>query len=351
MAGKHVQRFLDIPDNIYVYAFPQWKHKFVRQCFYGKGIIFLKRSDKLPERDWLIIWGMEKVPSGLSQAVTVLRMEDGFLRSVGLGADLVRPLSWVLDGQGIYYDSTCQSDLEQILEYHNFDNNMQTRAARLRECIIESGITKYNVGYKIWQRPENQPHVILVIGQVESDASIAFGAPKKMTNLELLQTVNLQNPGAYIIYKPHPDVIAGMRLGGKKENEAANYCNEIVLDVVMGELLNKVNEVHVLTSLAGFEALLRGVAVTCYGQPFYAGWGLTNDIIPNTRRTRKLTLDELVYGVLIEYPLYLNPDGKDLTTPEQALDSLLKWRDKRKGKEYWWRGIARIFIRYFAGVR
>lgn len=74
----------------------------------------------------------------------------------------------------------------------------------------------------------------------------------------------------------------------------------------MGELLMQVDEVHVMTSLVGFEALLRDKIVVSYCQPFYSGWGLTQDIIPNLRRGRPLLLDELVAGALIEYPLYLS---------------------------------------------
>jgi capsular polysaccharide export protein len=42
-------------------------------------------------------------------------------------------------------------------------------------------------------------------------------------------------------------------------------------------LINQVNEVWTMTSLLGFEALIRGKSVTCLGLPFYCGWGLTRD--------------------------------------------------------------------------
>jgi capsular polysaccharide export protein len=65
--------------------------------------------------------------------------------------------------------------------------------------------------------------------------------------------------------------------------------------------------VHTISSLAGFEALLRGKAVTTYGAPFYAGWGLTTDRLRIPRRCRTASLDELVAAALIVYPLYLDP--------------------------------------------
>jgi capsular polysaccharide export protein len=69
-----------------------------------------------------------------------------------------------------------------------------------------------------------------------------------------------------------------------------------------------VDEVHVNTSLAGFEALLRDTPVTCHGTPFFAGWGLTTDLgeIPGRRGVRR-TLDELVAAALLLYPRYLDP--------------------------------------------
>jgi capsular polysaccharide export protein len=69
-----------------------------------------------------------------------------------------------------------------------------------------------------------------------------------------------------------------------------------------------VDEVHVNTSLAGFEALLRGKCVTTHGVPFYAGWGLTRDLGPvPVRRTARRSLDELVAATLLQYPRYLDP--------------------------------------------
>lgn len=339
------------PAALYIYQFPYWKWPVVRQCFPCSKIKFIEDSATLPASACLVLWGMRAIPDEVADGVQKLRMEDGFLRSVGLGADLVRPLSWIVDTKGIYYDATRPSDLEERLAKQAFDPALLARAAALRQRVVAAGLTKYNVGADAWQRPDRAARVILVPGQVESDASLTYGAPGVRTNIGLLQSVRNANPDAYLVYKPHPDVQARLRAEGQNEREAHRWCNEVVTQADMGDLLMQVDEVHVITSLAGFEALLRGKAVTCYGQPFYAGWGLTRDILPIARRKRRLSIDELVAGALIEYPLYLSRDGKRLIAPEQALDELAAWRAHTGGKDPWWRRFIRIFLRRIIGVR
>jgi capsular polysaccharide export protein len=261
------------------------------------------------------VWGRTEAPP---QAGAVWRLEDGFLRSVGLGSELVRPLSWVVDRRGIYYDATQPSDLEHLLATHEFDEALRTRARALRKAIVAAGITKYNVGHGTWQRPAGARRVVLVPGQVESDASLRWGAPGLRRNMELLRAVREAEPDAYVVYKPHPDVVATLRGPGEGEDQAAAHCDEVVVDVPMERLLEKVDAVHVLTSLAGFEALLRGVAVTTWGQPFYAGWGLTHDREPNTRRRRRLSVEELAACALILYPRYAVV-GRNSIEAEEAI--------------------------------
>lgn len=330
---------------IHALDFSAWKRSAVRQCFPGARVVFISSAADVPIGGVLAVWGMKPVLGELASEVRIVRLEDGFLRSVGLGADLIRPMSWVVDGRGMYYDATRPSDLEHLLAETVFDPATVARAACLRERIVGEGLTKYNIGVSGWQRPVGMKKVILVPGQVESDASLAYGAPKIRSNIGLLQAVRRANPEAHIVYKPHPDVMAGLRAKGAGEDEALRWCDELLTDAAMGDLLRAVDEVHVLTSLAGFEALLRGKPVTCYGQPFYSGWGLTTDVVPHPRRVRRLSLDELVAGALIEYPIYLSRLSDALITPEQALDELLVWRAKAGGAVPWWRKCFRMVLR------
>ncbi len=344
----HVNRDT-IADPVYAHAFPRWKWPHVRRCFPHRRVRFAGPGDPLPDRGTLLLWGMTPLPTDLPPVVEVLRIEDGFLRSVGLGAELARPLSWVADRRGVYYDASRPSDLEILLAQGEFSPDLRVRAAALRTRIVEAGLSKYNVGVAHWRRPPRAEQVVLVPGQVESDASLAYGAPGIRTNIALLEAVRAARPNAYIVYKPHPDVVARLRKMGDGEEQALDLCDEVVPDADIASLLDSVDEIQVLTSLAGFEALLREKPVICHGQPFYAGWGLTTDWLPPARRHRRLQLDELVAGALILYPWYLGRHGP--IAPEQALDELAAWKSRAGTRRPWWWEGYRALLRAFIGVR
>ena len=238
----------------------------------------------------------------------IIEVEDGFLRSRGLGADCIPPLSITFDRRGAHFDPSQSSDLEILLEQGHFDRELLDRARELQRLIVEAGIGKYERGTVIIDRPRGDRRHILVPGQVEDDRAVQIGGCGLVSNLELLRRVRAEAPDAYILYKPHPDVLAGHRRGAIADHACLEYADEIVGELPIASLIAMVDEVHVNTSLAGFEALLRGKKVTTYGVPFYAGWGLTNDLGPvPKRRTRKRSIDELVAASLLLYPRYLDP--------------------------------------------
>lgn len=240
----------------------------------------------------------------------VVNIEDGFIRSVGLGSSFHPASSLVLDSRGIYYDPTWPSDLEHLLGSTTFDAGLLARAAALRQAVVALGLSKYNLpqeGTPPLPRPDGR-RSILVPGQVEDDASVLTGGAG-LSNLGLLEQVRRDNPDARILYKEHPDVTSGNRRGRVPGERLQALRAEAVRGVDVLACIAAVDEVHTLTSLTGFEALLRGKPVTAYGRPFYAGWGLTTDRDPKDwpGRGRRLVLDELVAGALILYPLYLDP--------------------------------------------
>jgi capsular polysaccharide export protein len=258
-------------------------------------------------------------------------MEDGFVRSVGLGSDLIRPLSLVLDARGIYFDPTQSSNLEHMLGTAQFSEEELLRARQVREFIVEHGITKYNLEPRetaTWTSEGRQ--VVLVPGQVEDDASIRYGCTDVKTNLGLLQAARRAHPDAFVVYKPHPDVISGNRAGELALAQAREFADHVETRLSVVSCIAACDVVHTMTSLTGFDALLRGKRVVVYGQPFYAGWGLTDDVLQEgsafPRRQRRLSMDELVAGTLLRYPIYWDWDLKGYTTCEAVLNRIVETR-------------------------
>ncbi len=256
----------------------------------------------------LLVWAGQETETlrTLAQGLPIRHVEDGFLRSRGLGADLVPPLSLVADRSGIYYDPSGTSDLEQLI-LDGPPPGGEARAERLVARLVRAGITKYNLDAEaLPDLPDGRR--ILVPGQVEDDASIRLGAGREHTNLALLERVRAENPQAVLIYKPHPDVEAGLRKGAVAGAEVLKHADIIVRGASPAALIEHTDEVWTITSALGFEALLRGKPVTCLGMPFYAGWGLTRDLFPEpARRTARPTLAALAHAALIAYPRYVDP--------------------------------------------
>lgn len=336
---------------VHALGFSAWKRPLVRRFLHGHAVKFVRSAAQVPERATLAVWASGPHHSTLADRADIRRvlLEDGFLRSVGLGAALTTPLSWVVDTRGIYFDASRPSDLEIQLETGCFDDATLDRAKKLRATLLTGGLTKYNVGRADWQGVSSaaaaRREIVLVAGQVETDASIRRGAPGVNTNMALLRKVRELRPQAWLVYKPHPDVVAGLRGVGDGEPDAHRWCDEIVVDASMSALLDTVDEVHVMTSLTGFEALLRGKRVVCHGIPFYAGWGLTEDLFPAARRTRRLGIDELVAGALIHYPTYVSLTTGQPCSVEQAVSELLALRFHNKSPMTWWRRAIRPLLR------
>lgn len=340
-------------------GFRRWKAANIKSILSlnQKQVIFVSDANRvealLPKpSDCLVYWG-SKAPAGLLAIAEkyqsrLLRMEDGFVRSVGLGSDLIRPLSIVLDETGIYFDPTQASDLENILNRAEFSEDELEVASRVNALIVKHGITKYNLEPReeaCWDVQSRE--VILVPGQVEDDASIIYGCTDIKTNLDLLKAARATHPAAFIVYKPHPDVMSGNRAGKLAIEEALNFANHIETQLSVVSCIESCDVVHTMTSLTGFDALLRGKLVVVYGQPFYAGWGLTEDVLKSgvafERRLRRLTLNELIAGTLLRYPIYWDWDLKGYTTCEAVLNRIIETRDvlEKNG------GLEKLRLGYF----
>lgn len=302
-----------------------WKRRRVRAMFaLGREVPHARSSAEALRlaraRGGAIAGWASRLPPGLaaaaeSEGIALWRIEDGFIRSAGLGAALVQPCSLVLDKQGIHYDASRASDLECLLQECAFARAELARAERLIERLRAGGITKYNLAGTLPELPCGR-RVVLVLGQVDDDLSVTLGGGNENV-AGMLEAVRAEEAGACIVFKPHPDVSAGLRRG---VTTPAGCIDASGMD--LAGLFERADRVDVLTSLGGFEALLRGCEVVVHGAPFYAGWGLTTDLRPVPRRTRRLSLAELVAGALIAYPRYFDPKLGQPCEVENLLDRI-----------------------------
>ncbi|MBY6028816.1 capsular polysaccharide biosynthesis protein [Halomonas sp. DP8Y7-1] len=327
----------------------RWKQRFVGDFLGPKACVShhlqgrFEPSPMATSTERQLLWGRQ-VPA----ATGVSRMEDGFLRSVGLGIDLVRPLSLVIDRCGIHYDPGRPSELERLIAHGRFSPRELARAAQLIQQLRQLKLSKYNPHHEPSRLPElpgDRP-LLLVVGQVESDASVRLGAGRIRTNAQLLREVRRTRPDAFIVYRPHPDVVAGVRQGAQVSSDD---WDRLVADVDITTLIDRVDEVHTMTSLTGFEALIRERRVVTYGMPFYAGWGLTQDHAPAPdRRGRKISLEQLVVAALIRYPRYVDPRSRQLINVETAVQLLASARQNQQELTLFQR-LYRLTRRYLHG--
>ncbi|WP_424970980.1 capsular polysaccharide biosynthesis protein [Dinoroseobacter sp. S76] len=303
-----------------------WKRDTIRRVFGSGSLSFSETPIPAAKAGGkpILSWAQAASPEISADADTQLyRVEDGFLRSNGLGASLVPPLSLVRDGTGIYYDPHQPSDLEALIT-RAATRGASARGQALLSRLRHGDLSKYNTGTEAPPTAPERQKCILVVGQVADDASVALGQAGEITDIpQLVAAARAAHPEGYLIYKPHPDVEAGLR-SGLTENP--------LIDAVAREAdpiacVMAADEVWTLSSLLGFEALIRGRSVTCAGLPFYAGWGLTEDLAPRSnpafaRRTARPDLAALVEAALIDYPRYHDPVTNLPCPVEVILDRL-----------------------------
>ena len=331
-------------QTIWIVNVSKWKRKIVSHYFKEYRVKFLgintnpydKEKWILKSRPIVLFWG-RYVPYAFERfcvehAVPIWHMEDGFLRSIGLGASHIPPFSLCIDKKGIYYDSSATSDLEEFIlkgEVTETDKNIAT------ECIsrIKSlNLTKYNLNTdaNLNFLFEVAKKKILVVGQVEDDQSMIYGCDKIITNADLIELALNENLDAQVLYKPHPDVLNGFRKEVSSLTKFEGLITVIDINTSITSIIKNVDHVYTITSLAGFEALMHGVKVTTVGAPFYSNWGLTDDRQIVNRRNVKRSLETIFFATYMYYAKYRDPNtGKQLDL-EDVIDLFSEELAKKK---------------------
>lgn len=379
--------------RVFLFGFSFWKQKYIKYFltnYKEDNIIFINpilssyekliKSNNITINDNILFWGHSSKYSNIKKTLIAkfekentpintinvfldnnfTYVEDGFIRSVGLGSDLTQPFSLIFDKKGMYFDPFQDSDLEKIIiknVYERISNNTHIDID-LFNIWKKNKITKYNSSLKCEKEYsfDTDKDIVLIIGQVEDDYSIKTGG-LGMTNTELIRNVKKDYPNSYLIYKPHPDVTSGNRIGIVENIVIEQYIDETIIGGNIHELINKVNKLCTITSLTGFEGLMinESLEVICYGIPFYSGWGLTIDKfvhkeIKNKRGGKNFDINELGVGIsfrstsfnisneitrmdifkslLIDYPRYISIKDNKYCEMNVLVDNIIEESNK-----------------------
>jgi capsular polysaccharide export protein len=315
---------------------------FVRQAFPWLGRYFggqTLASTLSPGIEGIVSWG-GRIPAKTAMAVARARrlphwhLEDGFLRSVGLGKDGDAPVSIIADDLALPVDGGKASRLELLIAAAAGGGH-DAFGPRIRERMVEHRLSKYN------NLPHRQPAIepssrrrILLVDQVLGDVSVSRALGSRRSFDRMLDDALAS--GAQCVVRTHPDVMAGHRKGYLTERAASTPGVILLADKVsVASILDVVGEVWTVSSQVGFDALLRGIPVRCYAVPFYAGWGLTEDRVgPRAefalarRAVARPTADQLTAAVLGLYPSYRNPADWKPMDVFAAIDLLVAVLDR-----------------------
>jgi capsular polysaccharide export protein len=166
---------------------------------------------------------------------------------------------------------------------------------------------------------------VLVVDQTSGDCSISYGNASAESFSRMMDAARAENPGAEIILKVHPEVVSG-RKSGHLTHVRDDNVRVVDFDVNPWSLFDQVDVVYVVTSQLGMEALFAGKRVVCFGSPFYAGWGLTDDRVTVARRSAKPSLDQLFAALYFDYCRYLSPTSRRLVEFEEVVSCLIEER-------------------------
>lgn len=305
-----------------------WKRDFFRKLFQNSEVIFVPLKDDINSyarhleryaETEIVVWGYRECRNleefAAARRLAICRLEDGFVRGKGLGIQHNLPYSLCFDRHGLYFDAREASDFERLAQDHEtvLTAELLNQSRHYLEVFREKGITKYLLDetFRVDYPPKPScKRRILVIGQSEGDASIRYSLSEIRTNWQLLAEVRKRHPQDQIVFKQHPDET----FRGSCREELKEKCDLFIdFPADFDSLMQDVDLVYTISSLLGFELLLRGARVRVFGMPFYAGWGLTEDELPLPRRSARLSLEELFALTYMVYPKYYDSGFREIS--------------------------------------
>ena len=233
------------------------------------------------ETDAIAVWGNSPTAhrgEGVAEArdAPIVRVEDAPLRSLFPGREGEPSLGLVIDHRAAHFDPSNPSDLEVLLATHPLDDTALLNRARI--CIArlqEAHLSKYAA--IPLDTPAPKPGYVVVIDQTEGDASVTASGADRTRFLEMLYYAQEEHPGARILIKTHPETSAGHRKGYFRDTDLNDRIEFLSDPISPYTLFEGALGVYTVSSGLGFEAIYAGHKPRVFGQPFYAGWGLTSD--------------------------------------------------------------------------
>lgn len=293
-------------------------------------------------------WGRKPTAAAARAAaervgIPYIALEDGFVRS-RLPGPAERSISYVVDPVGVYYDASAPSALEAMVLARSADPAVADReAAEALEALRRHGLSKYNMFDDEADLAAVAPEgATLVIDQTFDDAAVIGAGAQAGTFMRMLIAAAEENPDAPVLIKTHPETVMGRRAGyldaatiGAAARASPAFANALASGRVAPltarlrprTLFARVGRVYAVSSLLGFEALLAGRPVTCFGQAFYAGWGLTDDRAPPVPRRAPAPLACLAAAAYIDYARYFDPVTRRPCAPLAAFAALARLLD------------------------
>lgn len=284
-------------------------------------------------------WG-DRGPARLAATVAgilrrpLLRLEDGFLRSVGLGKAGAPTVSIIRDTLGMHFDAHRPSDIELLISRSVEDKGARRlRAATLVETIIQNRLDKYNLSPDPQADPDSLTGKVLLVDQVYGDRSIVGAGASQRSFVAMLDAALATFDQDRIVVKTHPDVMNGYARGNMTEVARARGVRLFDRQVGIDDLAGRISAVFTVSSTIGFEALMRGIPVSTFGMPFYAGWGLTEDHAggpvadrARARRQARPEMLDLVAAVFLDYTRFGDPWHGTALAPEEGIALLSRWK-------------------------
>lgn len=188
---------------------------------------------------------------------------------------------------GAHFDPAQPSDLEELLAHHPLDDTaLLDRARGGMAQMAEAHLTKY-AGFDP-DMPAPEPGYVLVIDQTRGDASVTASGADRARFLEMLVFAQEEHPGARVIIKSHPETAQGYRAGHYGPEDTNDRITLLTDPISPWALFEGAVGVYTVSSQMGFGAIFAGHRPRVFGQPFYAGWGLTEDEFPSNAASAAL---------------------------------------------------------------